>query len=106
MTGQERTTNEPLTPAASSKASSRGRGWIKWLLAAAIVGGVMYACRGEKTYDWEEEVVLSSGERLVLERSVRLERISAPFNPFKSEWAWRESTIVVRDGPADLLSFS
>lgn len=102
MTGQERTTNEPLTPAVPAKATPRGRRLITWLLIAAVVAGLMYACQGEKTYYWEEEVVLSSGEQLLLDRSVRLERISAPFNPFKSEWAWRESTIVVRDGPADV----
>lgn len=102
MSGQERTGNEPEPAALTSKATPRFRRWMKWVFVAAIVGGLMYACRGDKTYHWQEEVVLSSGERLLLDRSVRLERISAPFNPFKTEWAWRESTIGVRDGPADL----
>jgi hypothetical protein len=91
-----------VAPAAPAKATPRGRRLVKWLLVASVVAGLMYACRGEKTHHWQEEVVASSGERLLLERSVRLERIGAPFNPFKSEWAWRESTIVVRDGPADV----
>ena len=73
---------------------------LRLLLAyAAFV--VLSGC-SEKTYRWDEEMVLSSGERLMLGRSVRVERISAPFNPFKTGWAWRESTIVVKDGPADL----
>lgn len=102
MTGRERTMHESRTPVAPAKAAPRGRRLIKWLLLAAVVAGLMYACRGEKTHHWQEEVVVSTGERLLLERSVRLERIGAPFNPFKSEWAWRESTIVVREGPADV----
>jgi len=89
------------TAAAASRGAAAKR-WIKWLLLGAVVAGLMYACRGEKTYRWEEEVVLGSGERLLLDRSIRLERISAPFNPFQTSWAWRESTIVVREGPPDV----
>lgn len=83
------------------KASVRGR-WVKFGFVAVLATGLLYACRGEKTYRWEEEVVLSSGERLVLERSVRLEKISAPFNPFQTNWAWRESAFTVTEGPADV----
>lgn len=71
-------------------------------LLLAFAAFVLLSGCSEKTYRWDEEVVLSSGERLMLGRSVRVERISAAFNPFKKEWAWRESTIVVKDGPADL----
>lgn len=73
---------------------------LRLLLAFATLV-VLSGC-SEKTYRWDEEMVLSSGERLMLDRLVRVERISAPFNPFKTGWAWRESTIVVKDGPADL----
>ena len=82
--------------------SARPARWWKWLIVAAAVAGLLYACRGERTWHWEEEVVTGAGERLLLDRSVRLERISAPFNPFQSAWAWRESTLTVRDGPADV----
>lgn len=71
-------------------------------LLLAFAAFVLLSGCSDKTYRWDEEMVLSSGERLMLGRSVRVERISAPFNPFKKEWAWRESTIVVKDGPADL----
>lgn len=74
---------------------------IVWI-ACALAVVTLVACSGEKTYCWEEAVVLSTGERLTLDRTVRLEKVSAAFNPFKSEWAWRESTITVRAGPADL----
>jgi hypothetical protein len=72
-------------------------------LSASLIALVMTtACSSDKTFRWEEEVVLSTGEQLTLDRTVRLERISAPFNPLKSEWAWRGSTFTVRDGPADV----
>lgn len=81
----------------------RRRRWMRWAMAAAVVAVLVYACDDDRMYRWQEEVVLSTGERLLLERSARLQRGGAPFNPFEIAWYWRESTIDVRAGPADLV---
>lgn len=77
---------------------------INRMIATAAIGIAVIcltAC-GNKTYSWREQVVLSTGERLILGRSVHLERASGAFNPFKSEWFWREWTITLLEGPTDL----
>ena len=81
----------------------RRRRWVRWAVAAAAVAVLVYACDDDRVYRWQEEVVLSTGERLLLERSVRLQRGGAPFNPFETAWYWRESVLQVRQGPADLV---
>lgn len=83
--------------------SARRRRWGRWLVAAGLVAVLVYACDDDRVYRWREEVVLSTGERLLLARSVRLQRGGAPFNPFETAWYWRESVVEVREGPADLV---
>lgn len=74
----------------------------RWFLVFAAVAQCLVGCDNEREFRWEEEVVLSSGETLVLQRVVRLDRTSAPGNPFKFEWGWREFFFVVTEGPPDV----
>ena len=84
------------------RAFAIGMNHLTLVVGQICVLSLLSACSSEKTYHWEEEVVISTGERLTLDRTLRFEKISAPFNPFKSEWAWGGSTFVVREGPADV----
>ena len=77
----------------------RPRLWLIALLAALLVT----ACAREKVFRWEEEVVLSTGETLVLERTTRYRRSGEPYNPLRSSWAPEDSGIAVRSGAADLI---
>jgi len=91
-------TAEPFRPRPRSR-----RRWLALLIVAGAVASVLYACRGEKVFRWEEEVVLSTGEALLLQRSTRYRRSGEPYNPLRVGWAREDSNIVVRAGPADLL---
>lgn len=72
-----------------------------WL--AALASLLLAACAKEKVFRWEEEVVLSTGETLLLERTTRHRRSGEPYNPLQAGWAPEDSAIVVRTGPADLV---
>lgn len=72
-----------------------------WL--AALASLLLAACAKEKVFRWEEEVVLSTGETLLLERTTRYRRSGEPYNPLQAGWAPEDSAIVVRTGPADLV---
>jgi hypothetical protein len=73
--------------------------WLGSLLAMLLLS----ACAKEKVFRWEEEVVLSSGETLVLERSTRYRRSGEPYNPLQTSWAPEDSAIVVRAGPPESI---
>jgi hypothetical protein len=64
---------------------------------------MLSACSNEKVFRWEEEVALSSGEALVLDRTTRYRRSGEPYNPLRVGWAPEDSSIVVRSGPPDLV---
>jgi hypothetical protein len=73
------------------------------LLAALLAALLLAACAREKVFRWEEEVVLSTGETLLLERSTRYRRSGEPYNPLRTGWAPEDSEIVVRAGAPDLV---
>lgn len=73
------------------------------LLSALLV---LTACAREKVFRWEEEVVLSTGETLLLDRTTRYRRSGEPYNPLQAGWAPEDSGIVVRSGLADLIGAS
>ncbi len=73
--------------------------WLGVLLATLLLA----ACAREKVFRWEEEVVLTGGETLVLERTARYRRSGEPYNPTKTGWAPEDSGIVVRSGPEALI---
>jgi hypothetical protein len=75
---------------------------LGWLCIAALLS----ACSNEKTLRWEEEVVLSTGEQLLLGRSQHYRRSSEPGNPLRSGWAPEHSSIEVKKGPTDLIGAS
>jgi hypothetical protein len=77
----------------------RPRLWLIVLLAALLVT----ACARERVFRWEEEVVLSTGETLVLDRTTRYRRSGEPYNPLRSGWAPEDSGIAVRSGAPDLI---
>ena len=72
---------------------------LRWLWIAALLS----ACSNEKTFRWEEEVALSTGDPLLLDRTTHYRRSSEPGNPLRWGWAREDSTITVKHGPADLL---
>lgn len=73
-----------------------------WLgLLSALL--VLTACAREKVFRWEEEVVLSTSETLVLDRTTRYRRSGEPYNPLRTGWAREDSSIVVVSGPQDLV---
>jgi hypothetical protein len=72
-------------------------------IAALLALPMIAACSNETLLRWEEEVTLSSGEALVLERTTRFRRKSAPFNPLETSWGREDSSVEVRSGPADLV---
>jgi hypothetical protein len=74
--------------------------WFCVLLATLL----LMACVREKVFRWEEEVMLSSGETLVLERTTRYRRSGEPYNPLRIGWAPEDSGIVVQAGAPDLVS--
>ncbi|UCG97419.1 MAG: hypothetical protein JSW31_17980 [Burkholderiales bacterium] len=76
--------------------------WLGVLLAALLLA----ACAREKVFRWEEEVVLSTGETLVLERTTRYRRSGEPYNPLRAGWAPEDSGIAVRAGAPDLIGAS
>ena len=61
------------------------------------------ATNHERIFRWDEEFVLDTGEKLLLERSLRFRRSGEPYNPMIIGWAQEDSTIVVREGPTDLV---
>ncbi len=71
------------------------RAWLGAMCASLLLA----ACSNEKVFRWEEEVVLSSGETLLLDRTARYRRSGEPYNPLRSGWATEDSTIVVQGGP-------
>lgn len=71
-----------------------------WML---VVSTALIACSNETVLRWEEEVTLSTGEKLLLDRTTRYRKKSAAFNPLESSWGPEDSSIVVREGPADLV---
>jgi len=71
-----------------------------WVLLAALL---LTACAREKVFRWEEEVVLSSGETVVLERTTRYRRSGEPYNPLRTGWAPEDSGIIVQAGATDLI---
>lgn len=77
----------------------------RYLLGALMVLPLTSACatNHERVFRWEEEFVLDSGERLLLERTVRFRRSGEPGNPMIIGWAREDSTISVKEGPADLI---
>ena len=77
----------------------RPRLWLIALLAALLVT----ACAREKVFRWEEEVVLSTGETLVLERTTRYRRSGEPYNPLQTSWAREDSSIAILRGSQDLV---
>lgn len=70
------------------------------LLSALLV---LTACAREKVFRWEEEVVLSTGETLLLDRTTRYRRSGEPYNPLQAGWAREDSSIVVVGGARDLV---
>ena len=76
------------------------------LLAALLAALLLAACAREKVFRWEEEVVLSSGETLLLDRTTRYRRSGEPYNPLRIGWAPEDSGIVVRAGAPDLTGAS
>ena len=72
-------------------------------LAALALLPTMAGCSNEKVFRWEEEVTLSGGEALLLERTTRFRKKGAPFNPLETIWGEEDSSILVRAGPADLV---
>jgi hypothetical protein len=68
-----------------------------------VVSTALIACSNETVLRWEEEVTLSTGEKLLLDRTTRYRKKSAAFNPLESSWGPEDSSIVVREGPADLV---
>lgn len=78
------------------------RGAILTLGCAGVIA-LSSGCSNEKIFRWQEEVVLSSGEQLLLDRTTRYRRSGEPGNPLRSGWAREDSSIVVKEGPVDLL---
>lgn len=72
-------------------------------VVALLTLPMVAACSNEKLLRWEEEVALSSGETLLLERTTRYRRKSAAFNPLESSWGREDSSVEVRSGPADVV---
>ena len=79
--------------------ATTARQWLGALLATLLLA----ACAREKVFRWEEEVVLTGGETLLLERTTRYRRSGEPYNPMKTSWAPEDSGIVVRSGPEGLV---
>lgn len=77
----------------------------RWL-GLLCVSLLITACAREKVFRWEEEVVLSSGETLILERTTRYRRSGEPYNPLQTSWAPEDSKILVRAGAPDLIGAS
>ena len=71
-----------------------------WVLLAALL---LTACAREKVLRWQEEVVLSSSETVVLERTTRYRRSGEPYNPLRTGWAPEDSRIIVQAGATDLI---
>ena len=74
----------------------------RWL-GVMCVSLLVMACSKEKVFRWEEEVVLSSGETLLLDRTTRYRRSGEPYNPLQQTWAREDSSIVVLNGVGDLV---
>jgi hypothetical protein len=73
--------------------------WLSALLATLL----LTACANEKVFRWQEEIVLSSSETLVLERTTRYRRSGEPYNPLQTSWAPEDSSIVVLSGAQELV---
>ena len=85
----------------SSSAQAPRRLFLTGLLMLPLTNAC--ATNHERIFRWEEEFVLDTGENLLLERTVRFRRSGEPYNPMILGWAREDSTIVLKEGPGDLI---
>jgi hypothetical protein len=72
------------------------RRWLRWLLMTASVTSIGAGCASSLTHKWQEEVLLSDGSVVLVNREVRYGP-GAPARP--STWTVREERLTIIDPP-------